>query len=250
MNIVMPTPDGVRASEQPIEYASESLTGSASPHPNAISHRAASWHCEMSRLTVNECRRRVLHMLPGLIPIIWISLPHEVPVSVAWQCGLGAIALVGATLACHFGCAFTRANESHCQCSTISYAVVGILPVLVFPAHPEISAGALAILAFGDGSAALGGMLLRGPTLPWNRDKTWAGSCCFMLTSIPVATYYIWAESSPAVSVQSALLCACSAATAGVIAESVPSTLNDNIRVGSAAIAALLMIEVLLLGWK
>jgi dolichol kinase len=250
MHVAISATDDVHVSEQSIEGVPDSSIARTHVHTEAISHRISFWQSVMTRLSVNERRRRFLHILPGLIPIIWILFPHEVPVSVAWRCGLAAIAFSGAALACYFGCAFTRGKESNCYCSTISYAVVGILPVLLFPAHPELSAAALAILAFGDGSAALGGMLLRGPTLPWNRDKTWAGLFCFLMGSIPFATFYLWAEAQPAMTVDSAFVCACSAASVGVIAESIPSKINDNIRVGSAAIAALLILEFLLQGWK
>jgi dolichol kinase len=215
----------------------------------SIPTAAWQWQDVFSRLSVNERRRRLWHMLPGLVPLTWILLPHEVPISTVWQCCFLGLATVFGILACYHESAFARDGETNCLCSPISYAVVGVVPVLLFPAHPEISATALAVLALGDGSAALGGMLLRGPTLPWNRDKTWSGFLCFLGVSIPVATFYFWSEAEPQVSLPIALFATSCAAIASVIAESIPSKINDNIRVGVVAITTVLLVEWLVFGW-
>jgi uncharacterized protein (TIGR00297 family) len=44
----------------------------------------------------------------------------------------------------------------------------------------SIVAGAWAILAFGDAFAALAGLLLKGPALPWNPGKRWSGLAGFV----------------------------------------------------------------------
>lgn len=208
-----------------------------------------TWQNLFSTLSLNERRRRLWHMLPGTLPLLWIVLPHEVPISATWQCGLLLVGTGLGAVACYHGPAFAREGEQNCLCSPISYAVVGVLPILLFPAHPEFSATALAILAFGDGSAALGGIVLRGPALPWNQDKTWAGFICFLSVSIPIASFYFWAEAEPAVNLSVAIFFAASAAVAGVIAESIPSKINDNIRVGATAIATLVLLQWCMFGW-
>lgn len=209
-----------------------------------------TWSNPFLQLSLNERRRRLLHILPGLLPLVWIMRPHDDRLSAGWQCAFVTTAAIVGTLACYCAPAIARDGEEHCWHSPVSYACVGIAPIILFPARPELGAASLAVLAFGDGSAALGGMLLRGPTLPWNSDKTWAGLFCFLGASIPIATFYIWAETQPAIAPPIALFCASCAAAAGVLAESVPSKINDNLRVGVAALITLLAVEWFVFGWR
>ena len=87
-------------------------------------------------------------------------------------------------------------------------------------------------------------------TLPWNREKTWSGSLCFLLAAIPIATLYYWGEARPGVTWHVALLCAGTAAVVSAIAESVSSRINDNIRVGVTALVMLVIMNHFLLGWS
>jgi dolichol kinase len=103
------------------------------------------------------------------------------------------------------------------------------------------------IIAFGDGSATLAGMLLRGRRLPWNRDKSWVGLAAFLLCAVPLATLVYWAEARPGV----ALACACvaPAVLTAALAESLPGRFNDNIRVGVTAGLTLLVTHGTFVGW-
>src|SRR5207245_7813642 len=87
------------------------------------------------------------------------------------------------------------------------------------------------VLAFGDGLATLVGLAIDGPRLPWNAQKSWAGSAAFLVVGtigasvlivwtlhLPLAT---WASSRIlVVSVPLVLACA--------LVESVPTTIDDN----------------------
>jgi dolichol kinase len=106
---------------------------------------------------------------------------------------------------------------------------------LAFPAQPEMGLVVTVIIAFGDGSATLGGMLVQGPSLPWNNDKSWVGFSAFLLISIPLAAVVYWGEARPGVSLSTALACVAPACLAAGVAESLPMRLNDNIRVGMTA---------------
>ncbi|MFN2385207.1 MAG: hypothetical protein ABR576_02800, partial [Thermoanaerobaculia bacterium] len=57
----------------------------------------------------------------------------------------------------------------------MSYPLVVFLLILIFRRDLAIAASAWGMLAFGDPAAALAGKSVRGPRLPWNPDKTWAG---------------------------------------------------------------------------
>lgn len=200
-------------------------------------------------LSLNERRRRLWHMLPGFLPLSWWVLPHSTPLSFTWQASLCALAIVMSIVTYVFGKSFARPDESRPWGSFVSYVSMVLAPVLLFPSHPEFSATVLAVLAFGDGAAALGGLVLRGPKLPWNQDKSWAGTICFLLGSAPAATLFFWGEMTPPQSWGTALLFAGSAALVGDLVESIPSQINDNIRVGLAANVVLVVLQTVLFGW-
>ena len=71
-----------------------------------------------------------------------------------------------------------RHGERNLRASALGYTGSVVLMLLLFPRHVELALSVLAILAFGDGSATLGGLLIGGRPLPWNRHKTWAGLIC------------------------------------------------------------------------
>jgi dolichol kinase len=59
---------------------------------------------------------------------------------------------------------------------------ISVLALILFYRHDLYIAGATwAIMALGDGTAGLMGSALRGPALPWNREKTWTGFLGFIV---------------------------------------------------------------------
>src|SRR5579872_7246002 len=80
---------------------------------------------------------------------------------------------------------FTRPGERNWSTSVAAFAATALLPLILFPRHVELALTSLVILAFGDGAAALGGLGLRGPTLPWNENKTIAGTLSFIFCAAP-----------------------------------------------------------------
>jgi len=107
-----------------------------------------------------------------------------------------------------------------------------------YQANLAVVAAAWAILAFGDASAALGGIFLGGPTLPWNRKKRWVGWLIFTLVGGCIGTgwYHLVVPHSywnfSALSFWVPFLLA--AGIAGLI-ESMPGQLDDNLTVPLAA---------------
>ena len=116
----------------------------------------------------------------------------------------------------------------------------------------------LGILAFGDGSATLGGKLLGGWRLPWNAEKSWSGLICFVLLGSFFGALWYWGETWFNVEAKeyreidfaTAYAVVGSAAILAAIAESIPSRLNDNIRVGVCAVASMAAAQTVFVGWN
>jgi dolichol kinase len=105
------------------------------------------------------------------------------------------------------------------------------------------------IIALGDGSATLAGLLLRGRRLPWNQAKSWIGLTAFLVCAGLLGTLAYWREARPGVSLPVALACVMPAVFAAALAESLPVRLNDNIRVGVTGGLAILTTQSAFVGW-
>jgi len=126
----------------------------------------------------------------------------------------------------------------------LSYPVAVLGLVLVFRSRPELAAAAWGLLAFGDGAANLAGRHLGGPRIPWNRAKRIVGALAFVGVGTPAAAALLAFVSAggapgPAVPFGEALAPVGLAALAAALAESVRSTVDDNLRVAASAAAVL-----------
>jgi dolichol kinase len=216
------------------------------------------------RIGPTELRRRGYHMLPGFLPLLLWVIPHPHPRMVTL---IAAIVIVGVATATfvRFRCIQReREQRNDCIVAVAGYAGSVLATLLLFPAHVEVALVIVGVLAFGDGSATLGGMLLGGRRLPWNPQKTIAGTACFLLVGAPMAAllymaqvHSYWAEferwdlslhalpSRFAV----ALTIAAVATVTAAIAESLPLRTNDNLRVGVSAAVAASLAQLLIVGW-
>ena len=194
--------------------------------------------CFTGALSSRELRRRVWHMSPGFLPLILQAVPHADPVSptlhwifLAVATGLGLRILWGFRQ-------IPRSNESGGMAAVTGYALSVIMMLLLFPQHLELSFALLAILAFGDGSATLFGLLVQEPKLPWNRAKTWSGLLAFISVGCLTAAWIYRGESwnlervDTPVSFTTALMLVAPAVVVAGFCESIESRINDNIRVG------------------
>jgi len=205
-------------------------------------------HFELGHISPVEWRRRLLHILPGFLPLILWWVPHRDPLS--WDCRawLGLIIVgIGLATAIRYR-KIARDGEVSNPACILGYTIPVFGLLMLVPKHPQIGLGVLAIVSFGDGCATLGGLLMRGPALPWNRAKTWAGFLCFLVCAAPMSALMYWAESRPAISFAVAFQCGAFATVAAAIAESLASRIDDNIRVGAAAAVGLLLAHAVLLG--
>ena len=146
---------------------------------------------------------------------------------------------------------FIRPGESRYDAKVAGYVLSVIAPLIAFPQHLQFGLTVLAILAIGDGAAGLIGMAVQGRKLPWNREKTVAGTVGFVLCSAPAAAFVFWISSShspTAVPWGSAVILGCLASLTGAIAEGWSSRINDNLRVGIVAGLTLMLGHWFLIG--
>jgi uncharacterized protein (TIGR00297 family) len=122
------------------------------------------------------------------------------------------------------------------------YPISVLLLILSFPHRPDIVAAAWAMLAYGDGAATLVGRLAVGPHLPWNNEKTIAGTMAFVLVGGVTGLLLAW-WTRPAVSPmppwQFVVFGPLLAGLVAGLVESMPVGLDDNVSVPISAGAVL-----------
>lgn len=200
-------------------------------------------------MTPAEWRRRILHIAPGFLPLVLWYIFHHDPLSWdsrAWMALI--IVSIGAGTAIRYRQIARRGETMNAAC-ILGYAVPVFLLLMLLPSHAEIGLAVLAVIAIGDGSATLAGLLMRGPRLPWNPDKSWAGLLTFMLLGSTWASIIYWGEARPVVPISSAFLIGGTAAIVAGICESLNSRIDDNIRVGVAASVCVVVTHGILIGF-
>ncbi len=145
------------------------------------------------------------------------------------------------------------------------YPLAVLLLALIFPSRPDITAAAWAILAFGDGAATLAGRSSRLTAenaenaeqenlsatsarsavkrgLPWNPEKTVAGTVAFMICGGIGAVALAWwtrPAMTPAPPLAFTIIAPLVAAIVAAFVETIPVRLDDNISVPAAAATVL-----------
>ena len=112
-------------------------------------------------------------MLPGLFPFVLWFFPHDDPMTpllryiIIGICGVISLSIL------RFYADIKRSNKDREQVGAVfgyTFSVMGMM--LAFPYNMEWGLMILIVLAFGDGSATLGGLLIKSPKLPWNQKKS------------------------------------------------------------------------------
>jgi dolichol kinase len=210
-------------------------------NPSASCAPATQRRTALSR---NVLLRKLFHMSPGVLPLILPAIPHPDPLDAA---SLVIPVTITAILTIAFLAFFPivrHPGETNLLSKTLSYPAIVLLALLLFPGAAELTSVVVVVLALGDGSAYFGGKLLGGERLPWNSEKTWAGTMTFVFVAAPLASLAYsfeathWGRDSQNVPLSTSVLCGATAAVAGAVAESLPTQINDNLRVGVAALAA------------
>jgi dolichol kinase len=224
------------------------------PSDSAVSNdtafRPSVFARHFGHLSATEWRRRLLHILPGFLPIVLWFVFHHDPLSWDIRCIFAGIIIgIGVITALQYKRIARRGEKSNPAC-ILGYTIP-IFALLIFvPAHAELGFTVLAILSIGDGMATVGGLLLKGPKLPWNEEKSWAGSLCFVVFAIPFAAIIYAGEASPVIPFATALTICSIAVLCSAAMESVRSKINDNIRVGATSAVTLLAMQYAFVGFS
>ncbi len=109
----------------------------------------------------------------------------------------------------------------------VLYPVSVLALILLYRHHLHVAASAWAIMALGDGMASVAGESLRGPSLPWNREKRWSGFLAFMVAGAAGA-YVLARWVAPSLPAEKVLWVSLAGALVGALVESVPVRLDDN----------------------
>jgi uncharacterized protein (TIGR00297 family) len=112
----------------------------------------------------------------------------------------------------------------------VLYPISVLALILIYRHHLEVAAAAWAIMALGDGLASVAGEAVHGPSLPWNRRKTWAGVVAFTLAGTAGA-YALTRWVNPGLAPGKTLLICAMAALLGAAVETMPIELDDNVTV-------------------
>ncbi|MEX2286061.1 MAG: hypothetical protein WD648_03165 [Planctomycetaceae bacterium] len=209
------------------------------------------------RLSGTEIRRRFWHMSPGVLPFVLWGIDHHDPISFAFRTIAGTILVLLATLIFAFFRLVERPGERADRTGAVlGYAGSVAAALYLLPSQAEIGLTVLAILAFGDGSATLAGKLLRGPKLAWNSQKSWSGVIAFLVVGGSMASLVYWGETyfnaesqDPSPGLLASVMCCCAAVLASAIIETIPSKINDNIRVGVTAFVGLVASHAVVVGF-
>lgn len=206
-----------------------------------------SWMTD--RLGPAETHRRLWHILPGFLPFLLWVIPHADYLKfwfvVMVLCDVSLLIAGGL---CWQKC-LLRDGESSILPSVLGYSVAVLPMILLFPRQLELGMTTFAIIAFGDGCATLFGLLVGGRALPWNHCKTWAGTLAFVCCGTIMGTIVYWGEARPTVPIETSWLVVAGGVLLAAAVESLPVSFNDNLRVGLAAAAGLVIMQNWLVGW-
>jgi len=201
-------------------------------------------------LTASELGRKLLHIAVGLIAF---SLHYLGPFYAAIL-ALVAISFNLLVLPRVGGRRLWRADEVAAGRSfgMVIYPTTVLMLILVFWTRVEVAAAAWGILAFGDGMAALVGRAVGRAKLPWNPDKSWAGTLAYVVCGTAgAATLLLWTPPEPGRYELTFAVAVCFAASLlAAILESLPQGLDDNL--GVPLIAGLFLLALVLSegGWQ
>jgi uncharacterized protein (TIGR00297 family) len=122
------------------------------------------------------------------------------------------------------------------------YPLSVLLLIIVFPSRPDVVAAGWGILALGDGAATLVGTRVGGRQLPWNRDKSVAGTVAFVVFGGIGAVALAWwtrPAVTPLPSMTFTIAAPLAAALAAAMVETIPIRLDDNVSVPATAAVVL-----------
>lgn len=189
--------------------------------------------------------RPTLHVAAGFLALVLRFLPP-----------VGAIAFAlllvvhNALVLPRYAPSLMRPAGPRADVGVVTYPIVALGLVLLFRDRLHLAAAAWAILAFGDGAAAICGRALGGAPVPWNPEKRLSGSAAFVLAGLPAAVMIgMFVARGSATSawpdVASALPVLAVATLLAALAESLPWRVDDNVRIGIACAAVFFVADAI-----
>jgi uncharacterized protein (TIGR00297 family) len=190
----------------------------------------------MPPATFSESRRQLVHMAMGGFALLLRVLTW-------WQaalCALAAFLFNLLILPRLGGPSLSRPADTArgYPLGILIYPLSVLLLILALPRRPDLVAAAWGILAVGDGAATLVGRRSRGTPLPWNPEKTMAGTAAFVVFGTCAAVLLAWwtrPAIAPPPSLSFVVVAPFVAAVAAALVESIPVRLDDNISVPMTA---------------
>ena len=180
----------------------------------------------MAEAASYDLPRKLVHVGVGAFSLLLAKLEW-------WQAAIAAVvallfnllilpALVGRRL--HKG-----HEASRFSLGIVLYPATVLALILLYPHRLEIAAGAWALLAVGDPSAAVAGRAIGSGKLPWNREKSWAGTIAYaVLGGLACGFLILWTRPGH-FSGGETLALALVGGVVGAIVESLPTKLDDNV---------------------
>ena len=192
-------------------------------------------------MTSAEWKRKAVHAGMGLfaLPLRWLGAGPAAAIA------LFAL-LFNAIVMPRIGRGIYRDPSARRDAGIVAYPAMVLLLILVFAGkYLPVAAAVWAMMAFGDPAAAIAGRLVGGPSLPWNREKTWVGLLAnWAVASAASFGVFLFVSARPASSDAAAILLVGAAVYAFL--ESVRSGVDDNV---VAALPTALAVYQLAIAW-
>jgi uncharacterized protein (TIGR00297 family) len=183
----------------------------------------------------DEVLRKSIHIAIGVFAfaLAWVTW---------WQAAaVCALAVAGNLWLLHrlFGRRVAR-HERGYDFGIVIYPLAVMLLVILFRERLEIAGAVWGVLAFGDGFATLAGRAVRGPRLPWNRDKSWSGLVAFVAFGfVGAEVVWTWLHGSASLFLIGAMVAVCA------VVESLPLHVDDNLTVPLAGAATMALLTAM-----
>lgn len=117
------------------------------------------------------------------------------------------------------------------------YPLSVLLLTLTIPRHLVIVAAAWAIMGWGDGFASIIGKKFGAAKLPWNPNRSYAGSLAFVIFGSAAAVFFTWwvSKGEPVPFLWYVVAIPVLGAVLGAVIETVPTGIDDNLTVPLSA---------------